>query len=344
MGIRDTRLSFGVYRKGSYNKITDVQGVKVGHLTVDSGDIQTGITAILPCDDSPFTHKLPAACHVINGFGKSTGLMQISEMGSLESPILLTNTFCVPAVSQGLIKYMLKDHSSIGDSLPTVNTVVCECNDGYLNDIRKMVLKPSDVLKAIGNAGFDFREGAVGAGRGMRCYGLKGGIGSASRIIDIGEKTYTVGALVLCNFGSPSDLMILGRHPDIDPEAVTDSGSCVVILATDLPLTSRQLGRCARRAQNGIARTGSYTGSGSGDIVIMFSTQNRIPQSYGDSLLSARYLPDTSLDPVFEMVTDCVEESIVSCLMHAVNVTGRAGRTLQCLREADPYYMLYSVR
>lgn len=340
MGLDSTKYPFGRFERGPLDLITDVEGIKVGHCTLSDGDVQTGVTAIIPCPDSPFLNKLPAACHVINGFGKTTGLMQIEELGTLESPILLTNTLSVPDVQSALIDLMLSDHPDIGDTTGTVNTVVAECNDGYLNDIRRKAVTKEHVNKAVENASVSFEEGSVGAGRGMRCYGLKGGIGSSSRSLNFGDGTYTVGTLLLTNFGSMNDLVILGKHPDLKIPSDPDKGSCIVIIATDLPLSSRQLKRICRRAQNGLARTGSYTGSGSGDVVIAFSTVNRVPHYSKDQLISASYLNEDLLDTVFEAVRDSVEESVISSLLHSETVKGRNDHTLFSLSCLDRTYQL----
>ena len=328
-----TEIKFGNLEKGRRNLITDVPGVKVGHLTLKEGEVQTGATALIPGEGSAFRNKFPAAVHVINGFGKSAGLLQVQELGNIETPIVLTNTLSVAAGLDGLITYMLKDHSDIGTTTGTVNPVVMECNDSYLNDIRGRHVKPEHVLEALENASEDFEEGAVGAGRGMKCYGWKGGIGSASRLFSIGEKEYTIGCLILTNFGRKEQFIINGRKAgDIpcDPcDFERDSGSCIMILATDLPLTSRQLLRCTHRAQNGLARTGAQTGGGSGEIVLMFSTQNRIPHASVVPIGVVQMIHEDLLDPVFTAVADCVEESLVSSVFHSETVTGRDGHILQ---------------
>ena len=330
MGINENGLSFGILKKGARNLITDVPGVRVGHVTLRSGSIQTGVTALIPGEGSCFRMKFPAAVHVINGFGKSAGLMQLKELGSLETPILLTNTFSVAACTEGLLDYMLADHPEIGTTTGTVNCVVAECNDSRLNDIRARNIKPEHALEALNNAGEDFEEGAVGAGRGMSCYGWKGGIGSASRIIKLGGEKYTVGALLLTNFGSKRDFTIAGvRQGSVSMPETADRGSCIMLLATDLPLSCRQLERCTHRAQNGLARTGTITGGGSGEVVIMFSTANRIPHDSAEKLRSVRILHEDCLDEVFRAVAETVEESVVSSVYHAVTVTGIDGHTVR---------------
>lgn len=322
MGIQKGSMRFGIMAPGARNLITDVPGVLVGHVTLADGPVQTGVTAIIPGSGSAFRDKFPAAVHVINGFGKSIGLMQIQELGTLETPILLTNTFSVSACADGLLSYMLDSHPEIGTSTGTVNPVVTECNDSYLNDIRGRHVRPQDALQALNDATEDFAEGSVGAGRGMRCYGYKGGIGSASRTMMLDDTSYTVGALLLTNFGAKGDLIIHGKHLTEEQEEEADKGSCIIILATNVPLSCRQLSRCARRAQNGLARTGSFTGNGSGEVVIMFSTANRIPHSSDTAICSGHYLHETGMDALFRAVTECVEESVVSSLFHATTVKG----------------------
>jgi len=326
MGINEGGVSFGILKKGERNLITDVPGVKVGHVTLSEGSVQTGVTAVIPGEGSCFRQKFPAAVHVINGFGKSAGLMQLRELGSLETPILLTNTFSVAACTEGLLDYMLAAHPEIGTTTGTVNCVVTECNDSKLNDIRARNVKPCHALEALENAGEDFAEGAVGAGRGMSCYGWKGGIGSSSRIVKIGGKKYTVGALLLTNFGSKRDFTVAGvKQGDVSMPESPDKGSCIMILATDLPLSCRQLERCTHRAQNGLARTGTITGSGSGEVVIMFSTANRIPHGGNEKIRSVQLLHEDCLDEVFRAVAETVEESVVSSVYHAETVTGIDG-------------------
>lgn len=358
MGICSNKYRFGSLPKGKRNLITDVPGVKVGHVTLSNGPVQTGVTAVIPGEGSAFRSKFPAAVHVINGFGKSAGLMQVEELGTLETPVLMTNTLSVAACLDGLLTYMLKDHPEIGTTTGTVNGVVTECNDGFLNDIRGRHVKPEHALTALSLAAEDFAEGAVGAGRGMKNYGWKGGIGSASRIVTFDGTDYTVGALVLTNFGKKEHLTICGKQVGeeripagetgdpglmapqekgspaicIDDEYYQkDNGSVIMLLATDLPLTARQLKRCTHRAQNGLARTGARTSGGSGEVVLMFSTANRIPHSAGTAVQEAKYLHEDLLDPVFTAVTDVVEESVISSLMHAETVEGRDGHLLESL-------------
>lgn len=334
MGIEYGEWKFGILRKGKRNLITDVPGVMVGHVTKADGSIQTGITAILPHKGNLFQNKLLAAAHVINGFGKSTGLIQIQELGTIETPIVLTNTFSVSAGIDGILDYMLPDNPDIGTTTCTINPVVLECNDGRLNDIRGRHLTSGDVVQAIKNASAQFQEGAIGGGRGMCCYGLKGGIGSSSRIVSINTDEYTVGCLVMTNFGSPGDLTICGEQLEKSTSCQRDKGSVIIVLATDLPLSTRQLNRCIKRAQNGLACTGSITGTGSGEIVLMFSTANHVPHYPKDSILAMNFLHEDMIDVVFRSVAECTEESVISSLMHAESVTGIQGHTINSLKDS----------
>ncbi len=247
------------------------------------GVVQTGVTALLPHQGDIFHEKVLAASYVINGFGKTTGLVQIDELGTLETPILFTNTLSVGTAQTALVKYMLEKNPDICETTGSVNPVVCECNDCGLNDIRGLHVTEQHVFAALADCKADFAEGAVGAGRGMRCHGLKGGIGSASRVVELDGKPYTMGALVLSNHALFDDLIVAGTpihtllNNSIPPHE--DKGSIITVLATDIPLSERQLRRLCRRALVGLSRTGSYCGNGSGEIVIAFTTANRVPMT-----------------------------------------------------------------
>ena len=249
MGIAGNKWGFTVGRlpHGPLDKISDVPGVTVGHCTLAEGNIQTGVTARLPHQGDVFHDKLLAASYVINGFGKTTGLVQIDELGTLETPILFTNTLSVGTVETALVKYMLARNPDICETTGSVNPVVCECNDSGLNDIRGLHVTEENVWAALADCRADFAEGAVGAGRGMRCHGLKGGIGSASRVVELDGKQYTIGALVLSNHAVFDDLVVAGTpiqtllDASIPPHE--DKGSIITVLATDIPLSERQLRR-----------------------------------------------------------------------------------------------------
>ena len=340
MGLEQSSgIRIGKGTPGKRNLITDVPGVKVGHVTVRDGkDVNTGVTAILPHPGNLFRDKVMAAAAVINGFGKSMGLVQVEELGTIETPIVMTNTLSIGTAATALIRYMLAQNEDIGRTTGTVNPLVCECNDGGLNDIRGLHITEEHVFDAIANASEEFAEGAVGSGTGMRCLGFKGGIGSASRVVTLDGTDYTVGALVMSNFGSAGNLMIDGRHVGreikerLDGET-KDKGSIIMILATDIPLSERQLKRVARRAGVGLARTGSYYGNGSGDIAIAFTTANRVPHYNKGAFVDMKMMDDSSIDPVFAMSAEAVEEAIISSLYHAATTTGRDGRVQHGLRE-----------
>ena len=322
---------------GPRNLITDVAGVRVGHATVQQGEVNTGVTAVLPHPGNLFLDKVMASAAVINGFGKSAGILQVQELGTIETPILLTNTLSVGTAFTGLCRYVLEQNAGAGVYTGSVNCLVTECNDGRLNDIQGLHVREEHVLQAISAAGETFEEGAVGGGTGMCCLGLKGGIGSASRVVELDGTACTVGALVMANFGRAGDLMIGGRHIDTrsagDRLAVKDDGSIIMLLATDVPLSERQLGRVARRTAVALGRTGSYCGNGSGDIAIAFTTANRVPHRGGAAVEAYRMVRDDRIDPVFLAAVEAVEEAIISALYHARTLTGFQGRNSVGLRD-----------
>lgn len=321
--------------RGERDLITDVPGVKVGHVTLKEGDVHTGVTAVLPHGGNCFQDKVMAGVSVINGFGKSVGLIQIQELGTIETPILLTNTLSVGTACQELTRYMLEGNPDIGVTTGTVNCVVTECNDGRLNDIRGLHVRPEHVRQALANASEDFEEGAVGGGTGMVCLGLKGGIGSASRRVDVDGQPYTVGALVMSNFGAPGNLIIGGKHYDtnLGREERKDEGSIIMLLATDIPLNERQLSRLAKRSMVALGRVGSYCGNGSGDIAIAFTTANRLPHYSEKNILETRMFYDENIDRVFVAGVEAVEEAIISALYHAETTTGIRGNCYLGLRD-----------
>ncbi len=336
--LRDYGIIIGHGTPGPRNKITDVAGVTVGHATVDTDRHKTGVTVILPCEDNPFKRKLTAACAVLNGYGKTQGLVQIEEMGALETPIALTNTLNVGLVYDALVDYMLETGRQENLAITSVNPVVGECNDSKLNDISERVIDRAKVMEAIANAGADFEEGDIGAGKGTVCFGLKGGIGSASRQVTIDDKVYTIGALVQSNFGSTRNL-IIDHQPvgeilaDRMEEATPDRGSIMIILATDLPVSERQLKRILRRGAVGLARCGSYMGHGSGDVVIGFTTANRILSDKSQAFIHIRMLREELLDQVFPLAADVVEESVLNSLFAASTVKGWDGTVKMSLMD-----------
>jgi len=326
----------GRMEKGKRNSITDVPGVRVGHCTVDSRMHKTGVTVILPCEDDIFRSKMVAACHVLNGFGKTAGLMQIRELGTLETPIALTNTLNVGLVHDALVEYMCTRAEQSGYAIRSVNPVVCECNDASLNDIRHRAVGQKEVFSAIEHADADFAQGDVGAGKGMTCHDLKGGIGSASRIVEVAGETYTLGVLALTNHGSLKDLTIGGENIGMDIERriredTPDEGSCIMIVATDLPVTSRQLGRIIRRCSVGLARLGSFIGHGSGEVMVGFSTANRITDDGG--CMNLRCIHESNMDKAFRAAAEATEEAVLSSMLRAGTVTGYSGKVRRSLTE-----------
>jgi D-aminopeptidase len=329
-------IQIGRMEKGHRNAITDVPGVRVGHCTVDNERHKTGVTVVMPCEDDIFRNKMVAACHVLNGFGKTAGLMQITELGTLESPIALTNTLNVGLVHDALVEHLCRRAEEQGYAIRSVNPVVCECNDASLNDIRHRAVGQEEVFAAIDAASEVFAEGDVGAGKGMTCHDLKGGIGSSSRIIPVGEERFTLGVLALTNHGSLKDLTVGGENIGMDIERriredTPDEGSCILIVATDLPVTSRQLGRILRRCSVGLARLGSFIGHGSGEVMVGFSTANRIPQE--DTCMNLRCIHESHMDKAFRAVAEATEEAILRSMYYANPVTGYSGKVRRSLRE-----------
>ncbi|NUY33043.1 P1 family peptidase [Paraburkholderia sp. JPY303] len=335
----------GTLPAGALGTIADVEGVSVGHCTLAEGALQTGVTVIRPHRGDPFVDKVPAAASVINGFGKSVGLVQLDELGTLETPIALTNTFGVAALAQAQIRAAIRANPRIGREWSTVNPLVFECNDGYLNDIQALAVTEQHFNEAFDAASSDVASGAVGAGRGMSCFDLKGGIGTASRVVSAAGRDYIVGALVLANFGRLPMLTIdgtpLGRVLAERAAAANASsdkpeqGSIIMVVATDAPLDGRQLKRLSLRAAAGLARTGSVYGHGSGDIALAFSTAYTVPHG-ADFVALPPLVADHCLDPLFRACADSVEQAIVDALWSAESVTGRDGHRRLSLRDSVP--------
>lgn len=327
-------------KRGQRNLITDVEGVAVGQVTLTEGTARTGVTAILPHGGNLFRDKVPAACHVINGFGKAAGLVQVEELGTIEAPIIITNTLSVGTCMTGLVRYMLAGNPEIGVTCGTVNGVVMECNDGNLNEIRALHVKEEHVGQAIAAASAEFEEGAVGAGTGMCCYDMKGGVGSASRIVKLDGTDYTIGALLVTNFGSTKDFTsaegnigveLAKKIADLNDR---DKGSVIIVLATDAPVSDRQMKRMCRRAQSGLARTGTITGNGSGDIAVGFSTARTIPHFGEEDILPpAPQLAEDAMEIMFRAVIEAVQESVYSSLLHAKTTVGYTGRVQRSLAD-----------
>lgn len=335
---RDVGVAPGILPPGPLNAITDVDGVRVGHQTLIRGEnVRTGVTAILPHGGNLYQEKVPAAIYVGNGFGKLMGSTQVNELGELETPILLTNTLNVPKVADALIEYMLNLPGN--ENVRSINPVVAETNDGYLNDIRGRHVSREDVFAALRKAsGGPVEEGAVGAGTGTRAFGFKGGIGTSSRRLPASLGGYTVGVLVQTNFGGV--LTINGAPVGRElgqyylKEAVEEhsaDGSIIIVVATDAPLDHRNLYRLAKRAMLGLARTGSPSTNGSGDYVIAFSTapENRIRP--GQRERTMKTLDNQAMSPLFEAVVEATEEAIYNSLFRATTMRGRDGHVVKAL-------------
>ena len=338
IGIAPGRLS-----PGAHNAITDVDGVRVGHLTLIEGEgplvpgvgpIRTGVTAVLPHAGDLFLDKVVGAVHTINGFGEVTNAHQVAEMGVLEGPLMITNTLNVPRVADAVIDLAQARNPHMGVTTWGISPIVAECSDMYLNDIRGRHVTAEHVFAAIdGAAAGSVAEGNVGAGTGMTCYGFKGGVGTSSRVLPAEGGGYTVGILVVSNFGSRERLTVDGvpvghlladwpasAHQPAGPEG----GSCVIVLATDAPLTERQLGRLARRVAHGLARTGSVAGTTSGDFVIAFTTANRVAHHAWGITYPMTCLVETweTINPLFEAVVDATEEAVLNSLFRAQTMVG----------------------
>jgi D-aminopeptidase len=334
---RDFGLVVGVLPTGPLNAITDVAGVKVGQVTIIEGkDVRTGVTAVLPHGGNIFQDKVPAGISVANGYGKLTGVTQVEELGTLETPIVLTNTLSVPTAADALIDYTLGLPGN--ERVESVNPVVGETNDGWLSDIRGRHVTKAHVLEAVGKASEGpVVEGAVGAGTGTTCFNYKGGIGTASRRLPENRGGFTVGVLVQTNFGGV--LTIRGvpfekREPaGSAASAGSGDGSCMIVVATDAPLDARNLKRLAKRALLGIARTGGYYSNGSGDYAIAFSTAAavRVPHRSPSPTRTVILLRDESVSPLFQAAAEAAEEAILNSLFKAVRMEGKDGHAAEAL-------------
>lgn len=318
--VRDY-LRIGRLPPGGHGGITDVPGVLVGHASLDEGRLHTGVTAVLPHARSVYREKVSAAAAVLNGYGKSVGLLQVEELGTLETPILVTSTLNVPRAADALLTYLFEHDAAIGDS-ETINPVVLECFDGYLNDARARAVGEREVRAAItGARGGPVEEGSVGAGVGMRCQGFKSGVGTASRVID--PPGWTLGLLAVPNFGFPGDLIIAGVPVGQQLPAIgqpSERGSCVFVVATDAPLGPTDLRRVAWRCFLGMARTGAISGETSGDIALAFSTSPAMAR-----------IGRTEINELFRAAVEASEEAILNALFAARAVEGRDGRMMPAL-------------
>ncbi|MBB5282224.1 D-aminopeptidase [Rhabdobacter roseus] len=332
---RTLGIKIGVLPTGTHNAITDVAGVKVGQVTLHEGaDIRTGVTALLPHDGNVFQQKVPAAIYVGNGFGKLAGSTQVEELGTLETPLVLTNTLSVPTAADALIDWTLAQPGN--ENVRSVNPVVGETNDGYLNDIRGRHVRKEHVLQALQQAKTGpVAEGNVGAGTGTVCFGWKGGIGTASRQLPQALGGYTVGVLVQTNFGGVLEVNgvpvgeALGKYSFKESLDKSSDGSCMIVVSTDAPLDARNLKRLAKRAFMGLARTGGIASNGSGDYVIAFSTAYRIPHNSQVPFDELKLLRNDNVSPLFLAAIEATEEAVVNSLFMATTLEGTQGHKVE---------------
>ncbi len=335
---RDLGLAPGVFGTGPGNAITDVDGVRVGHLTLVTGDaVRTGVTAILPHPGNLFQQKVAGAVFVGNAFGKLAGSLQVDELGTIETPIVLTNTLAVGAAAEGVVRWTLAQPGN--EAVRSVNALVGETNDSGLNDIRGLHVRPEHVVQAIGDARSGVvQEGSVGAGTGTQAFGWKGGIGTSSRRLPAASGAFTVGVLVQTNFGG---VLTMGGAPvgkelgrfafAASRPADAGDGSCMIVVATDAPLDARDLKRLAARAVFGLARTGSSYSNGSGDFAIAFTTHPSQRVTFGDTAVATRTaLPTDAVSPLFQAALEATEEAVYNSLLRATAVTGN-GTTADAL-------------
>lgn len=349
--VREAGLKIGILPTGALNSITDVAGVKVGHTTIIGGEtVRTGVTAVLPHGGNLFQEKVPGAVFVGNGFGKLAGSTQVDELGEIETPILLTSTLSVPRVGDFLLDYMLALPGN--ESVQSINPLVAETNDGFLNDIRGRHITKEDVFAALKNAQSEkVEEGAIGAGTGTVAFGWKGGIGTSSRKIPASLGGYTVGVLVQTNFGGVLSIdgapvgRELGKYylkDEVEKTNKTTSrnkldlndnadGSIIIVVATDAPVDARQLKRMAARSMSGLARTGSAMTNGSGDYAIAFSVAPEVRVKAGENLRAVKLLSNDAMSPLFLAVIEATEEAIYNSLFRAVTMKGKENRTVEAL-------------
>ncbi|MGB3180630.1 MAG: P1 family peptidase [Cyclobacteriaceae bacterium] len=335
--VRDYGIEIGVLRTGEHNAITDVPGVTVGHTTLVAGDsVRTGVTAILPHQGNIFQQKVPAAIFIGNGFGKLAGYSQVKELGNIETPIILTNTLSIAAATEGLITYTLDMEGN--EEVGSVNSVVGETNDGYLNDIRGRHVKPEHIRQTIEKAtDGPMQEGNVGAGTGTSAFGYKGGIGTASRVLPAKEGGYTIGVLVQSNFGGVLEIAGVPVAKEFKNYPYYNSyeadGSCMIVVLTDAPLDARNLERLAERALLGLGKTGGIASNGSGDYVIAVSTaeENRVPYDESIAVRDTKTLNNEHMTPLFLATIEATEEAILNSMFAAEDMTGRDGNTLKAL-------------
>ncbi|MGC4234875.1 MAG: P1 family peptidase [Niabella sp.] len=338
--IRDFGITIGILPTGTYNAVTDVPGVKIGHTTlIKDSHIRTGVTAILPHAGNMFQQKVPAAVYVGNGFGKMMGISQIEELGNIETPILLTNTLNAPIVANAVIDHMLALPGN--ENVRSVNSVVGETNDGGLNDIRGRHVQASHVMAALSNAtSGTVAEGNVGAGTGTECLGFKGGIGTASRKLPASKGGYTVGVLVQTNFGgvlningAPVGRELRNFYMQDPKDSYKADGSCMIIIATDAPLSSRNLKRLAKRSYIAFGNVGSFSSNGSGDYSLAFSThpEVRIPHNNKSTEFTTKDVSNDGMSALFMAVWEATEEAILNSMFMAEDMKGKDGREVKAI-------------
>lgn len=335
--IRELGIQIGRFPTGTYNAITDVPGVRVGHETVFSGNgaqaARTGVTVILPNDDI-YRKRIFGSGHVINGAGEMTGMIQVKEWGMIESPIVLTNSMNVGTVSDGVIAYMTQKYPEIGETSDVLLPIVGECDDSFLNDSRARHVRQQHVLAAFEKASDgEVEEGCVGSGTGMSCFFFKGGIGTSSRQL---FDQYTIGALVMTNFGHRDDFLLdgiaVGREiRDFMPERHVPEGSIIIVLGTDAPFLPHQLNRISKRAALALGKMGSKAHHGSGEIVLTFSTGNILPRQEAERVRPLQMMNDEWLNPFFQAAIECVEEAVLNAMFMATTTTGKHGNTLHAI-------------
>jgi D-aminopeptidase len=337
---RDAGIWFGELPPGPKNAITDVTGVKVGHCTiirgsgplnVGKGPVRTGVTAILPHGRNLFREPVKGAYFDLNGCGGLSGALQIREFGLIDSPIVLTNTMSMGTASEGVIEYLLRSNPEVGLEEDTIIPIVSECDDSYLNDAKGLHVRAEHVISAIEDAKENVIEGVVGSGTGMTCHEYKGGIGTSSRLVEVADDVYTLGVLAMTNHGDKNELRIdgvpVGMELPAPAQKRSGDGSIVIVIATNAPLDSRQLGRVARRSFLGMATLGSCSSNTSGDIAIGFSTANVHERNRSKGLLTDHLIHDKDITPLFRAAVDCTAEAIVNSLFKAETVEGRDGNT-----------------
>jgi D-aminopeptidase len=335
--LRDFDVKIGVLPTGKWNAITDVSGVKVGQTTlIVSDSVRTGVTVILPHDGNVFQQKVPAAIELGNGFGKLAGYSQVAELGNIETPVVLTNTLNVSTAVAALVDWTLNQKGN--ENVRSVNAVVGETNDSYLNDIRGRHVKQSHVIEALHKStSGGVQEGNVGAGTGTVCFGWKGGIGTSSRKLPVKLGGYTVGVLVQTNFGGVLEVagtpvgVELGKYSFKETLDKSGDGSCMIVVATDAPLDARNLKRLAKRALIGLGKTGGIMANGSGDYVIAFSTAYRVAHESNSSLEELKLLRNDDTSPLFLAVIEATEEAIINSLFAAETTKGYQGHTIEKL-------------